>query len=327
METLTNTEHVTPEFLPSEEIFLRHLQENRIPITESVWRRFIPSVEVVDLQQKDQESKFYGVGKLVARINRETGKLLICPEFENFAEYQQRYVLAHEFGHRASRLASLGETSHNPEHQQLYSLRNSIVEKLNILPPEQISYYVKTLTHKLDSNDPTKAQYIAEEGLAESVAQYLSGNRTFEGFLHAKLIQFPGQEFSADEIEQYQHQFASAGWEGTFDDYAEYLNDEDYREDFLNEHPRLRIQYELWHDIDQLMGNEALLEAEGFDETENLESDVDDIWWDEYDDMIQNLKTSHSRQSAVFHPQPADQSQLDTRYSFSNTFSFFRLFW
>lgn len=261
--------------------FIAFVNESGLSLNEGQYRNLVRETRVVDLKNSGLKKSFE-VGD-IAMISTD-GRLFLDESFNSFNEDQKRHLLAHELAHRLDLGLEIAEKSQDARMERPVQLRNEVLSLMNTIRPEQVSWYQGRLTSKADPENPQHAALLAREGWAELCAQYVSGGRTFEGFMSAKLRQFPSDQLSPEELSTYQASFAEAGFEGSFEEYFAYVNDENYREEFLDYHPGLRVQYEIWKRMDELFSDPGLLELEFPDES--VEPVEDDHWLVEHEDIL-----------------------------------------
>jgi hypothetical protein len=194
--------------------------------------------------------------------------------FEHFSDAQRLHVLAHEYSHGLSWFLSQQQ---NPEKFQ------AIVDQLGLLPSKEVSYYVNFLESKMPEDDG-KANFMMNEKLAEVFAQYMESDRSFSGFMQAKLLEFPpGEEGrSPEEIETFQQLAEEIG---SLQEYLDIADNEHDREVFMRHHDKLGAHYFLWRSVDEVFRETDWSQLKPEDQTQNLDWDGydDALFWEEYE--------------------------------------------
>lgn len=270
-EGKTMIEH-GPEYTISPEVveetrmvgrFMEHLKSIGLEVSSQAWARLIPEIRVLSLKEHPVGAE-YGINPL-ALISPD-GKLLLDTRFERLSETQQHYVLSHELGHKLSWFLE----SARPE------AMDQLKEQLGSLDPQEISYYSNHLRESL-KDDKAKAAKLEDEYLAETIAQYLSGNRTFSGMMRAKLLQFPPESGEVSEEETVRFQALAEKVE-SLEGYLAYAEDPNYQADFFANHPKLAAHYQIYQSVHQIFAEPELLEkTEDFHWEEEEPFELDEL--------------------------------------------------
>ncbi len=277
------------QLMDSEIATLKHLESSGFQLSPETWTKFLRKVEVRQLN-KEHNAQEFGVENLIALTNRN-GELKLDEQFySRCSETQQRRILLHEFSHQLDYSFQHRGKPENEEQKRLNDSYQSVRERLGKMEDIEVSHYADYYGQRTNKDKPEEMERHRLEQFAEASSQYLEGGGTFEGYMRAKLVQFPDLELTPDELESYQNSFAETGLEGNFDDYFEFINDEEYREEFLNYHPKLRAQYELWQDLDGMFQNSALLEN---NQAEAV--DLDEEWMADDMEMVSHIPPPPSR--------------------------------
>lgn len=215
----------------------KNLERNGHRVNEGQLRSLFSSLEFADLSA-DKLAEKLGRVPLAKVRGRE---LTIDHRFHDLDPEQQEHVVLHEYSHR---LADFFASREQPEQFQ------ALAERIEALPPEQISYYIGFLTESF-GDDPANAAMLQYERLAETLAQYLESDRSFSGFLQAKLREFPNQEDGLSDEQQSQfREFHDQI--GSLEQYLRFTESDDERDAFLAHHPGLTQQYEIWQELGAL---------------------------------------------------------------------------
>ncbi len=229
-----------PEPKPGEQAFenlVAHFERSGHKLNRENLAALISGVRVEDLTSSPLTKQ---IGEVpLATIHGS--ELVLDQRFERFSPEQQLHVLAHEYGHTLSWF--LAEQPNNERFQNIATL-------IDRLPNNQISSYVDHLQKHLPE-DESKHNFLENEKIAEIFAQYLESDRTFSGFIMAKLLEFPhGDEGVLDsEREQYQK---IAEQIGELQGYLEIADSDEEREAFLTHHSQLAPHFQLWQELNTL---------------------------------------------------------------------------
>lgn len=257
---------ISPEVVEETRVvgrFLEHLKGIGLEVSPQAWARLIPEIRVLSLKDHPVGAE-YGINPLA--LVSPDGKLMLDTRFERLSEAQQHYVLSHELGHKLSWFLE----SARPEAMM------GLKERLGLLDPQEISYYANHLQESL-KDDKTKDARLEDEYLAETIAQYLSGNRTFSGMIRAKLLQFPPESGEMNEEETARFQSLAEEVE-SLEGYLAYAEDPNYQADFFANHPKLAAHYQIYRSIDQIMAEPELLErTEDFHWEEEEPFELDEL--------------------------------------------------
>lgn len=287
----------------------KHLRESSHRVSFEQLSLLIDSVSLTDLS-RDPLTDQLGRTPLAKVRGRE---VTFDHRFTELTEAQQLHVLTHEYSHGLVDFFGSREDT-----QRLTELAKRVAQ----LPPEQISYYVGYLSEVLEQTE-SAARFLQEERLAELFSQYLESDRSFGGFIQAKLLEFPGQEEGLSEELRGQYQ-AIQEEIGSLDEYLAFAEDEEERATFLAHHPMLAEQYAIWQEIEQLF---AEFDQEEFQEY--IEGPVDDYdidYWEDYAlaDTFQAESLAPTPEPTIFRP-PAQQSNRGAK-EVGGFFTFWNLF-
>jgi hypothetical protein len=252
---------------------------------------------------------------LVERIGRvplaklEGAAVTFDNRFEQLSPEQQRYVLTHEYSHSLNRF--FASRANTESYDQISS-------RVSTLPSTHISSYIDHLARELEPTEENRA-LLNEEMMAEVIAQYLTSDRTFAGFMLAKLIQFETNENAESELTQ-----LHVGAEGVQNlaAYLDTVETENDREAFLDYHEGLRAQHEIWQALT------ALFSETDFDElTNEAQAEwLDQLSWDE-----EELEAGLHAEAVEQGSDPRTMSATPTpdakpRPPFSDLLTFWRLY-
>lgn len=283
-----------------------------VEIDERSWRRFFARVEIRDLRDDETSRKFADSEmNVLAMLNGDV--LSLSPEFANLDPERQRYILAHEHGHRYEALFSRAA----PEKYR------AITDLLAKLPGQQISHYVNHLEAQRQK-DPTLAIHLDREKFAETIAQYISGGGSFSGMIETKLNQFPPDQNV--DIAAYQQAASEAG----IDNLADYLNqadDPETSEAFFAHHPGLEGQYRLYRSVREMFDDPA---AQNWPEPAPEKEEREEIDWDEIDyfdsDELVNYFPETTAEQPLSVKPGAPAKAKNAPVSWWNIFNFFQIF-
>lgn len=243
--------------------------------------------------------------------------------FEQFSDAQRLHVLTHEYAHGLTWFLN-----QQPDAERF----QNIVKQVGLLPPKEVSYYINFLDSTVD-DDEQKTNFMMNEKLAEVFAQYMESDRTFSGFMEAKLLEFPpGVEGrSPEEVETFQQLAEEIG---SLQEYLDIADSEEDREVFMRHHDKLADHYLLWQSVDELFRETDWSELTPPDQAPATAADQLD--WDEYDDALfweeyelannfhtEDLLTQRAR--TAFRPDPKSQ-QKPERSSVGDLINFWNLF-
>ena len=297
-----------PAKKPPVEGYLDFLSNQGIEIDQQSWQRFFRRVETADLKNDPLSQQFAkSEMKVLAKLSGDT--LLLSPEFDQLDQERQRYILAHEHGHRLETLFSRS----SPERYQ------AISQLLTNLPGKQVSHYVHHLETKIEA-DPTLTIHLNREKFAETIAQYLTGGRNFAGMIESKLNQFPPDPNVV--IEAYRREAEESGV-GELKDYLNQADDLAKQEDFFAHHPDLKEQYQLFQILHQTFSDPQALtwpEAEG--EMPDWEGDAD---FYDTDELVNYFPQPSAAQRPATKP-GARRGDESNPASWWNIFNFFQIF-
>ncbi len=221
--------------LPTEQL-VAHFERHGHKLTQAELDLLIESITVADLTD-DPLTDIVGRVPLATIRGRE---ITLDRQFELLSVEQQMHVLLHEYGHSLSRFWREYDADHRYQ---------AIDQLVSALPSNQVSYYVGYLESALEES-PDKPEFLQEERLAEVLAQYLESDRTFSGFIRAKLLEFPGNDDLSEEERQ---RFADmAPQVGELGEYLDIADNEEEREAFLAHHSDLLPHYQLWRELTRL---------------------------------------------------------------------------
>ncbi|QQG49739.1 MAG: hypothetical protein HZB70_02990 [Candidatus Berkelbacteria bacterium] len=280
----------TRERLPTERAvddLLNHFERQKLPIGRNEFNALISDVRTEDLSAYKLESGRVPIAHL-------RGRELICDErFNLLNPEQQMHIIAHDYSHGLTKFF-LNSSSREKFLQ--------VSQLTSMLPKEQVSYYV----NYLEQNQPeskSKATFIHNEALAEVMAQYMESDRSFGGFIRAKLLEFPQGDREASESERAEFQKV-ANIIGSLEEYLDIADNEQEREAFLTRHG-LGEHYELWREMDELF-REA-----NFSEMESTIQETPD--WDDYDFWEEEMLAQHFHTEASLKPGQSPRTAFPTK--------------
>lgn len=253
------------DLLPSlREQMLAHFERQGHRITAAELDLLIGSIETQDLSNDPLVAV---VGRTpLAKVRR--GEVTLDHQFELLNQEQQLHVLLHEYSH------ALTWFWREQENTERY---DAIRQRIAALPNQQVSYYINYLETALEDT-PGKPSFIEEERLAEVVAQYLESDRTFSGFIQAKLLEFPQGDKDLTEVER--QAFAEiVAQVGELGEYLDIAESETEREEFLARHSDLLPHYELWRELGALLEETDFAELEEFGSLDEFDDEFD-VWED-----------------------------------------------
>ncbi len=252
------------ETLPRlQEYLATHLERHGHKITPTELGHLIGNIETADLSNDPLVAV---VGRVpIAKVRH--GEVTLDRQFHEFSQEQQAHVLLHEYSH-----ALTWFLREQPEGERYAALSQLVAS----LPGHQVSYYVNYLETAVDDT-PEKQAFIHEERLAEVFAQYLESDRTFGGFITAKLLEFPqgDQDINEEERRSFEEIAAQVGELG---EYLDIADSEEEREAFLERHSDLLPHYELWREMTALLDETDFSMLEGFHD--DIEDDDYEFWED-----------------------------------------------
>lgn len=292
----------------------RHFLERGHRLTEKELSRLITSVEVRDLSNS-RIADAYGRPPLAKVRGQE---LTLDHRFNELDLNQQTRLLLHEYSHP---LDTYFQRQGDPRYI-------SLLEQIASLPTHQVSYYSSFLTEKF-GDDPEKASLLQRERTAEILAQYLASDRTFSGFIQAKLLEFPRQseELTEGERVHFEKLYADVGNLG---EYISIADSEQEYEDFLAHHSDLLPHYQLWKELGAFMADvdfSQLPAAELIEHgAENDDEELEEIW-----EALELVESVHPEPvvpgrvtQTVYQPTESPKAQQPT--PFSDLVAFWRVF-
>lgn len=282
-----------------------HFERSKLPLTARHLELMVQEIVTADLST-DPLAQYLGDTPL-AKV--EDGRITFDRRFEQLAPEQQRYILAHEYSHILDWFLA------GPKSQEHYL---PIVERINQLPDGHISPYIQSIRQRFKEGDEAE-QFIESEKRAEVIAQYLTSDRTFAGFITSQLLQFeadPNAQAKLNELRGNVEEITNLAA------YLDIANNELDREEFLNHHEHLRDRYELWQSLDELF-NQV-----NFDDLENPEvaALLDGSTWEDEELAMylhpEEISSDDSPRTAFPPPQPPAEPTLP----FANLLTFWRLY-
>jgi len=283
-----------------------HLERAGHRLSATEFDLLVTRIGVEDLSN-DPLIAVVGRTPLAKRRGRE---VTVDQGFQNFTSEQQTHFMLHESAHSLVRFL---RDQQNPERY------NSIADRISQLPPDQVSYYVSYLQEKAPQND----QLIQSERLAEVFAQYLESDRSFSGFIQAKLLEFPqgDREISEEQraiFEQYAAQIGELG------EYLDIAESEEEWEGFLAHHSDLLPHYQLWREMDALFDETDFTQLGAYFEAQ-LDKDGEDELWEDFElaDHIHLEPPAATPRTIFSSATPAPDSEPRP---FSDLLTFWRLF-
>lgn len=296
----------TPETVIGE--IVEHFERAGHPLSPEVLSRLIGSIRTVDLG-RSQLALELGRTPLATLNSRE---LDLDIGFRELSPSQQRHVILHEYGHSFYRLLGKDEE----DSAQMMRLQK-VTQRLGQFQAVEVSPYISYLESTLEANDNNRAR-IQEEKIAETFAQYWASDRTFSGFMTAKLL-----EFDTSDAPEHYDEFASVITEvRDLGIYLDTVDNDEEREAFLQHHPQLRQQFELWQDMDQLF-NELDLESIIEEEDDEL---PDDLLWDDYElgaNILPEPTVNAAQPRTIFAP---SENSSEPPPPFAHIINFWKIF-
>jgi hypothetical protein len=313
-ERLNSQELIDP-YNKAHEFVGRHLLDSGHRLSSQELNWLITAVTSADLSNHPLAEKFSRTP--IAKIRGP--ELTLDSQFDNFDLNQQVHVLLHEYSHR---LDTFLEHQNDERYQE-------ILARVSQLPANQVSYYSNFLTEKFRDNEQ-KTGLLQRERTAEVLAQYLESDRTFSGFIQAKLLEFPqgDQDLSEEERGQFQLLQAQVGELG---EYLSIADSEEEYEDFLAHHSDLLPHYQLWKELDGFFAEADFSQLEAWSSSNAPEEDaeledMEEIW--EEMELAQYVHppapSSSLTNRTVFQPTEAPEATQPT--PFSDLVTFWRIF-
>lgn len=300
---LETQERRTPETVVGE--LVTHFERVGHPISRQHLELLIDDIHVTDLGQDPLTDR---IGRVpLAKLEGKT--ITFDQRFELLSPEQQRYVLAHEYSH------SLNSFLASREDTRSYQRISSRVQNLGA---SHVSPYIEHLSTQFDQS-PESQRFIQEEKLAETFAQFLSSDRTFTGFMTAKLLQFEVNDTAEESLIAANIEIEKIA------DLAAYLDiasDDEQREAFLDHHEGLRAQYELWKELTSLFSETDFNEIQEEAEAAWLEQ----LNWDD-DQLDDGLHLETVTQGQI--PRTAfaaEEPATEPRPPFSDLLTFWKLY-
>lgn len=290
-----------PEVVQQE--ILTHFEQAGHRLDREALEALVEEIALADLRH-DPLAKEFGRVPL-AKI--EGVVVTVDHGFLELAPQQQRHVLLHEYGHSIARF--LGSQAENDRYLGL-NQRLSAIDGLRVSP--YIAYLEQTLP---DSQE--NASLIQEERCAEVIAQYLESDRTFTGFMKAKLLEFD----TSDVPELSAHYREIIEQVRDIGEYLDFAESDADRDAFLDTHPLLREQYDLWQEMD------ALFEEAPWEELTTAPDDGDEgVMWDDYalgDRLSPESVPIDGRPRTIFAP---TQPEQESPTPFADLITFWKVF-
>ncbi len=314
-EQLGNQELINPLVRVREKI-VNHLLESGHALAGGELDLLITAITVGDLS-KHSLAERYGRVPLALKRGRE---VTLDSAFDKLDPSQQAHVLLHEYSHG---LDSYFQSQNSEMYMQIQQM-------ISELPSNQVSYYSNFLTKKYEG-DEKKLNLLQRERTAEVLAQYLESDRSFSGFVQAKLLEFPqgDQDLSEAERTQFTQLREQVGQLG---EYLQIADSEEEYEEFLAHHSDLQPHYKLWKELESLYSNADLSQLK----TEPADAGEDDLDYDEIEEFWEALElaesihaepaTAGSPHKTIFQPTRTQEDQVAPPVPFSDLVNFWRIF-
>lgn len=282
-----------------------HFERVGHPISPEQLDWLVDDIQIADLSDDPLTER---VGRVpLAKIEGAT--ITFDQRYEQLSPEQQRYVLTHEYSH------SINSFFASREDNESYIRLSTQVSSI---PVNQVSSYVGYLAKELRPSSENLA-FLEEEKMAEVIAQYLTSDRTFTGFMMAKLLQFEASLDAESELVEFRSGIEEIRDLGA---YLDTVESDDDREAFLDYHQGLRAQYELWQSI------AALFEETDFSE---LDAEAQAAWLDqsswEDEELGAELHAETLGQNQVPRTMLSDNEQPSSpRTPFADLLTFWKLY-
>ena len=244
-----------------EQDFLSNLEVTGIQISPSQFKRLIPKIELGNTELHDEIKEKFSLDTVFATVD-SMGAVSLSEDFQALSPEKQRYVLAHELGHRIDSITANADRD-NRHNEKISRLRNA-ASRITI---DNSSDYCRWMDESLENKTKADEDNLRREIIAESLAQYITGGGTFEGMMAQKI------ESLADD--QPPMWLENVDTQSLVSDIGNIPNlSEEELSDYLDNNPKIAQNYELYNSIHDLLSEDGLVE-DLLDEYEGVYDDWD----------------------------------------------------